>query len=80
MKSSSARQPSFEEALERLEVLVSQMEMGEVPLEEMVRRFEDGTHLLNFCVDKLRSAEHRIEVLKQDRRSLDFETYNPEES
>ena len=80
MKSSTARQPSFEEALERLETLVAQMEEGEVGLEELVRRFEDGTRLLNLCIDKLQSAERRIEVLKRERRSLDFEKFQPEET
>ena len=56
------------------------MELGDVPLEEMVRRFEDGTRLLNLCTDKLRSAEHRIEILKQDRRGPGFEKFNPDES
>jgi len=80
VKSSAAKTPNFEEALEKLEALIAQMEVGEVGLEEMVSRFEDGNHLLNLCIDKLRSAEHRIEVLKQDRRSLDFEKFQPEES
>ena len=80
MRSSSAKQPNFEDALEKLEALIAQMEVGEVGLEEMVRRFEDGTNLLNLCIDKLRSAEHRIEVLKQERRSLDYEKFQPEET
>jgi exodeoxyribonuclease VII small subunit len=56
------------------------MEEGEVGLEEMVQRFEDGTRLLNLCIEKLQSAEHRIEVLKRDRRRLDFEKLQPEET
>lgn len=78
MKSSPVPEPSFEDALGKLEVLVNQMETGEVALEEMVSRFEEGTRLLNFCVDKLRSAERRIEVLKQERRSLEIERFEPD--
>lgn len=66
--------------MERLEALVSQMEIGEVGLEEMVSRFEEGSHLLNLCIDKLKAAEHRIEILKQDRRTLDFEKFQPEDT
>lgn len=80
VKSPPAPEPSFEDALEKLEVLVTRMESGDVPLEEMVRRFEEGTHLLNLCTDKLRSAEQRIEILKQDRRGLALEKFSPEES
>jgi exodeoxyribonuclease VII small subunit len=80
VESSPAKEPSFEEALEGLELLVTNMEGGEVPLEDMVRRFEDATHLLNLCSDKLRSAEQRLEVLKQDRRGLAFEKLPPEET
>ena len=80
MKSSPAKEPSFEEALEKLEVLVSHMESGEIPLEDMVRRFEDATRLLNSCAEKLQSAEQRLEALKKERRSFTFEKFNPEES
>lgn len=80
VKSSPAQEPTFEEALEKLEHLVAQMELGDVPLEEMVQRFEDGTRLLNLCAEKLRSAERRIEILKQDRRGMELEKFTPEES
>jgi exodeoxyribonuclease VII small subunit len=79
VKSVPDQAPSFEEALEKLEVLVTNMESGEVPLEEMVRRFEDATRLLNSCADKLHSAEQRLEALKKERRAFTFEKLNPEE-
>jgi exodeoxyribonuclease VII small subunit len=80
VKSTPPSEPSFEEALEKLEGLVSNMECGEIPLEQMVQQFEDATRLLYSCADKLRSAEQRLEVLKQERRGFVFEKLNPPET
>jgi exodeoxyribonuclease VII small subunit len=54
---------SFEEALERLEKLVAQMEGGELGLEEMLACFEEGSSLVTLCSSKLDEVEQRIEKL-----------------
>jgi exodeoxyribonuclease VII small subunit len=59
----AAREPSFEAALERLETLVSQMEDGNLPLEELIERYEEGIKLVNYCSTKLSAAEQRIEMI-----------------
>lgn len=57
---------TFEAAMERLENIVSQMEAGTLPLEEMLQRYEDGTKLVKFCSDKLAAAEKRIEIITRN--------------
>jgi len=44
------------------------MEQGEVNLENMLKKFEEGTKLASFCSKKLNEAEKKIEILlrKQD--------------
>lgn len=79
MKANPGKEPSFEQALEKLELLVTRMESGDVPLDEMVSHFEEGTRLLHFCTDKLQSAERRIEILKQERGAPLFEPFQLEE-
>jgi len=57
---------SFEEALERLETLVESLEEGELPLEEAIATFEEGTRLKKICLERLRDAERKIELLVED--------------
>ena len=40
---------SFEEAMKRLEEIVSHLEKGDIPLEESIRLFEEGSGLLALC-------------------------------
>ncbi len=57
---------TFEEALERLETLVEAMESGQLPLEEMLARYEEGTLLVQLCGEKLAAAEKRIEIVTRN--------------
>ena len=60
-------EPSFEEALGRLEAIVESMESGEVPLAELIARFEEGGKLLQVCESRLKDAELKIELLKKQK-------------
>lgn len=64
---SSSEQPSFEDALNRLEAIVESMEAGEVPLADLIARFEQGTQLLKVCEGRLQEAELRIEQLRRQK-------------
>ncbi len=57
--------PSFEEALAQLESIVESMESGDVPLADLLARFEQGTKLLKICEARLQDAELKIEQLKK---------------
>ncbi len=54
---------SFEEALERLETIVLELEGGELPLEVSIARYEEGIRLSRHLTTKLDEAEKRIERL-----------------
>ncbi len=54
---------SLEEAMARLEAIVESMEDGEVPLDTLVARYEEGMRLLQSCEEKLGAAELRIREL-----------------
>lgn len=54
---------SFEEALARLEALVAALEGGDLPLEEALRRFEEGVRLTRLCTARLEDAERRVHLL-----------------
>ena len=56
---------SFEDALARLETCVTTMESGNLPLEEMMKGFEEGQTLAAICSQKLKNVEQKIEILKK---------------
>jgi len=56
-------EPTFEEALSQLEVLVARLEGGELPLEEALRAFEEGVRLTRLCTERLEDAERRVHLL-----------------
>lgn len=71
-------EPSFEDALEKLEALVTRMESGDIPLAELIDRFQEGNKLLAVCTKRLRDAEQKIELLKQERKGVSFENFDPD--
>ncbi len=53
----------FEKSLQHLEKIVSNMESGELGLEESLEQFEKGINLAKNCQDTLANAELRVEQL-----------------
>lgn len=69
---------SFEAALARLEAIVDSMEQGEVPLAELLSKYEEGTKLLKVCETRLKDAELKIEKLKKQKDgTAEFESFEP---
>jgi exodeoxyribonuclease VII small subunit len=68
-------QPIFEESVERLETLIEAMENGDIPLADLVAKFEEGSKLLKQCQSQLKEAELKIEQLNLKTGELEaFET------
>ena len=63
---------SFEAALSRLESVVESMESGEVPLADLLAKFEEGNKLLKVCEGRLKEAELKIEQLKKQKEGAAF--------
>jgi exodeoxyribonuclease VII small subunit len=55
---------NYEAALEELEKLVSQLEGGQLPLDQLLTGYQRGAQLLAFCRDKLSAVENQIKVLE----------------
>jgi exodeoxyribonuclease VII small subunit len=60
------QQPSFEQALHRLEEIVTQLEGAEVPLERALKLYEEGVGLARRCAEQLQAAERRVEILEDE--------------
>ncbi|MGH7729705.1 MAG: exodeoxyribonuclease VII small subunit, partial [Candidatus Eiseniibacteriota bacterium] len=64
--SAIADEPSFEEALERLETIVEELEGGSLSLEQSLARYEEGMRLSRRLTQTLDQAEKRIERLVEE--------------
>jgi exodeoxyribonuclease VII small subunit len=69
---------SFEASLTKLETIVESMEMGEVPLADLLAKFEEGNKLLKHCEGRLKDAELKIEQLKKERDGVAFTKFETE--
>jgi len=57
---------TFEENLARLEQIVRAMERGDVPLEESLKMFQEGTELIRTCGKLLDEAELQVKKIITD--------------
>lgn len=57
---------TFEDAMSRLESIVSELEDGDVSLEKSLASFEEGMRLAKVCETKLNEASGRVEKIMRD--------------
>jgi exodeoxyribonuclease VII small subunit len=65
---------SYEAALAELESLVSRLESGDMPLEQLLTGYKRGAELLAFCRERLEAVENQIKVLDEGT----LKTWTPE--
>ena len=58
------REESFEQKLESVQKLIGQIESGTLPLEESVKRYEEGMSLLKKLDEELQDYSRRLTVLR----------------
>lgn len=54
---------SFESNMQRLEQIVRAMERGDVPLEESLKLFQEGTELVRSCNQLLENAQLQVKKI-----------------
>lgn len=57
----------FEDALARLESIATELENGDLPLDESLKIFEEGIRLSKTCLKMLDEAERKVEILIQEK-------------
>jgi len=62
----TAKEKSFDQALSRLEVIVKELENGQLSLESALELFAEGVTLSKICTKKLEQAEKKISRLIND--------------
>lgn len=60
---------SYEEAVKRLEEIVSRLENAEIPLEESLSNFQEGIALSRYCRKKLAEIEYKVDYLLKDEQA-----------
>ncbi|MBR1386056.1 MAG: exodeoxyribonuclease VII small subunit [Bacilli bacterium] len=64
---------TFEEALNSLEVIVKDLESGQVPLDDAINKFTEAMKLSKSCNEKLKNAEANInKILKENGKLEEF--------
>ena len=70
---------SFEESLAELEKIATEIEKGDVGLEQAISEFEKGIKLSKECSEKLDDAEKRINILvKNENGEMTEEEFEQE--
>jgi exodeoxyribonuclease VII small subunit len=64
---------TFENAMNKLEQIVKELESSDLPLEKAIKKFEEGVQLSKFCSDKLDETEKRVSILLRDQNGNVFE-------
>ncbi|EFM09870.1 exodeoxyribonuclease VII, small subunit [Paenibacillus curdlanolyticus YK9] len=70
-------QVSFEEAMDKLETIVSRLENGDVPLETAIELFQEGMKLSQLCGSKLELVERKIELLIETEQGVERKPFAP---
>ena len=63
MPKKDAKTNSFEDKMILLEKIVSDLESGNISLDESIKRYEEGVKLYQSCRKKLSDAEKKINIL-----------------
>lgn len=65
---------SFEEGISKLRALVSEMESGNLGLEEMITSYGEGVKLIKYCEKRLGEAEGKIRELMEKGGQISLKT------
>lgn len=68
------KEKTFEENLKNLEFLVKELETGNVPLEDAIKKYTEAMELAKDCSEKLNDATEKVnKILSSDGELKDFE-------
>ena len=71
------KEKTFEEALEELEKIVKELEMGNAPLDEAIKKYTEAMNLAKICNEKLDNATKSVNKILEENGKL--EDFNIEE-
>jgi exodeoxyribonuclease VII small subunit len=75
-----AKKMTFEQAMNRLEKIVQDMENSSMDLDKSLKEFEEGVELVRFCSGKLEETKKKVEILVKKNGKLQKEPFDVEET
>ncbi|ADY56186.1 Exodeoxyribonuclease 7 small subunit [Syntrophobotulus glycolicus DSM 8271] len=70
---------SYEDGLEKLEIIINALEKNEIPLDQALALFQEGIGLVHHCNGLLDQAEQKMKVLLQSADQMIIEDFNQTE-
>ena len=70
------KETSFEETIKQLEAIVTQLENGDLPLDEALNEFEKGIKLARSGQKQLNEAEQRIQILLSENSDAQLSEFS----
>ncbi len=61
---------NFEQAMARLEQIVKELEGGNVPLDDLMRLYEEGTALVRSCTERINAAEEKVKLVQSQNGTV----------
>ena len=56
----------FEEAIEKLESIIERMESEQIPLQDLLKDYEEGTKLLKLCWTRIDGARQKVDKINKE--------------
>ncbi|MCP4650767.1 MAG: exodeoxyribonuclease VII small subunit [PVC group bacterium] len=70
---------SFEQALERLEVIAEELEGEDISLDDSLKHYEEGMKLMSLCQKKLEESKKKVDLLvKKEGGKLQLKSFDEE--
>lgn len=69
---------NFEKEIEKLETIVTELEKGDLSLDESVKKFEEGINISKECNKMLETAEKKISILLETDGEIEEENFESE--
>ena len=69
-KKESPQSLLFEEGIERLEAIIERMESERIPLDELMKDYEEGTKLLSLCRNHIDGARQKVEKINKEIEAM----------
>ena len=70
---------NFEENINKLESILSELEKGDLNLDDSVKKFEEGIKISKECNEMLEEAEKKITILLQKEDKIEEEDFTTED-
>lgn len=73
MNKKEIEQLSFEQAMEKMDQVVGQLESGDLPLEKSIELFQLGMVISHVCSEKLEKVENKIQTLIENKDGFELQ-------